>query len=72
MTFYTRRARDTKQEKEDALVDFDTDILMSYAFKQGGGGFGKHAVGDRGYWSIRISETGNLEDADIDLFQYLR
>ena len=72
MTFITRRPLDTGDASEDYLIELNSILAMSYAFKRGTGKFEMHGENDMGVWSLAIAKDGVITDGGLDVREMLR
>lgn len=70
MTFVTRRSLDTGDTGEDFLIEPNSILPMSWAYKRGTSDFKKHD--ERGVWSLAVSRDGVITDGGLDVTELLR
>lgn len=70
MEFTSRRKLDTGDSTQDFIIELDQEVAMSYAFKKGTKGFGKHET--HGFWKLSISKEGSITEIYVDELALLR
>lgn len=70
MSFVTRRKLDTGDDYQDFLVELNTAIPMSYAFKKNSAAWSYHD--DKGVWSLELGSDGVIADGGLDKTEMLR